>query len=53
MKIGQKTQTVYGDPVEIKEIKKKHAVVYQLDEQLERIPKLKGKGFLLGRLTIN
>jgi len=51
MNIGTVKTTYNGEKVEIKEVKSTFAVVYQLDEQGNRIPLFRGEGFLLGRLT--
>lgn len=52
MQIGQTIETGTGDFVEIKSIGNKVAKVYQLDEDLKRIPLFRKKGFLEGVLTL-
>jgi len=54
MKVNDIVQAYNGEWYEVKTILKTMAIVYQLDEQLNRIPKLgHEKGFVMGRLTIN
>lgn len=52
MQVGEKTETVHGEPVEIHSLGDYTASVYQLDDEGERIKKYRGQGYLMGIMTI-
>jgi hypothetical protein len=52
MKIGQITETYYGEKVEIKDVRPTFAIVYQLDDQSNKIRLFQKEGFLMGRMPL-